>query len=357
MLKNRFNPVLLLIVVAFLPGCAEQPREMRYFPESENKEQPYQVWPAPPEVPRYRYAGQLTGEGNFTLDEDYKAGAGEQLLIWLTGLTGDKQEVIKLTRPQNGMVGPDGKIYVTDVGFQAVFVFDEQSGKLSIWDKADNKSSFLSPIDIINLPGHGILVTDSELGRVVKLDTNGYPIGSFGDDVLNRPTGIDVDVETGRIFVTDTADHDIKVFDPAGSLVNIIGERGDEPGQFNAPTYLSISNGHIYVSDTLNARVQKLTLDGIPVSSIGKRGLFIGNFTRPKGVTTDSEGNLYVVESYYDYILIFNAEGEYLLPIGGTGAEIGNFYLPSGIWTDNQDRIFIADMMNRRVFIMQYLGE
>jgi len=346
-----------LLLTLNLASCSEEPMVMAYFPGEKDSSLQAKVWPPSPEVPRYRYAGTLEGEKNFRPDGQIQSGQGEKFFRWLVGLTQFSSQAKQLARPQNGMVGPDGRIYVTDVGNQAVFVFDGQSGKLTIWESADENSSFISPLGITIGAMNEILVADSELGRIVRLDIEGNPLGSIGADVLQRPTGIVIDDDSGNLYVADTAAHDIKIFDKTGTLIDTIGQRGSGLGEFNAPTYLCISNGKLYVSDTLNARVQVLSTSGDALYSIGKRGLFIGNFTRPKGITKDSDGNIYVVESFYDHILIFNDAGEYLLPIGGTGAEIGNFFLPSGIWSDKQDRIFTADMFNGRVFIMQYLGE
>ena len=141
-----------------------------------------------------------------------------------------------------------------------------------------------------------------------------------------------------------------------GSLIDIIGQRGDGPGEFNAPTHIAVENNRLYVTDTLNARVQVLDLEGEPLSTIGKRGLYLGNLTRPKGVSVDDDDNIYVVESYYDHLLVFDGQGEFLLPIGGTGNQVGQFYLPSGVWNDNMGRVYVADMYNGRVMIIQFLG-
>lgn len=355
-MKSLFH-ILCLVSLLGLSACAAQPQVMGYFPEEESDDGEYKVWPAHPQVPRYRYAGQLLGEDNFSASEQSQISKTEKVFNWLVGLVKRSKQPRQLSRPQNGMVGPFGRIYITDVGNQSIFVFDESAGKLLIWENADQNSNFISPIGILARSSNEILVSDSVLGRIVRLDLTGNPVGSFGADDLLRPTGLAIDRDSGQIYVADTGDHNIKVFDHSGVLVNTIGEHGADPGQFNAPTYLSFSQGQLYVSDTLNARVQVLTKAGEAVRSIGQRGLYIGNFTRPKGITSDTEGNIYVVESYYDHVLIFNAEGDYLLPIGGTGKEAGHFFLPAGIWSDKQNRIFTADMLNSRVFIMQYLGD
>ncbi|MGB5540445.1 MAG: 6-bladed beta-propeller [Gammaproteobacteria bacterium] len=350
---NRFAVAGLLL---FLTACAELPKEMRFYPAGADAGVT-RLWPDLPEVPRYQYVGQLTGEHNFGPAERSEPGAGEKLLRWIVGLgNGYRQMPRVLVRPQSGMVDDAGRIYVTDAGRQALFVFDALQGRLHIWSQADRGESFADPVGVTQGPDGEILVTDATLHRVVRLHPDGRVLGSYGGDVLQRPTGIVFDPATHQVFVVDTRAHAVKVFDATGALVREFGGQGTAAGKFNAPTHIALAGGRLYVTDTLNARLQMLDLDGNPLGSIGRRGLYVGNLTRPKGVTVDADGNVYLVESYYDHLLVFNRDGEFLLPIGGTGAAIGQFFLPAGAWGDRQGRIFVADMYNGRVMIFQYLG-
>ena len=352
-LRLLFSAFALLV----LASCAQTPTEMSYFPEGDGDKKGAYLWPPLPEVPRYRYTGQLLGEQNFGPAERSAPGIGEKVFRWIVGLgAGFRSDPRVLVRPQSGMVDVNGRIIVTDVGRGALFVFDPQQGKLFIWDSADQGAAFSAPIGVAAGFGGEILVADADLHRVVRLSSDGRPLGSFGADSLLRPTGLARDRGTGRVYVSDTRAHDIKVFDDKGLLINRIGRRGSAVGEFNAPTHISLVKDGLYVTDTLNARVQIFSRDGRPLKIIGKRGLYVGNLTRPKGVTVDNDGNVYVVESYYDHLLVFSQEGEFLLPIGGTGPEIGQFYLPAGVWSDDRGRLFVADMYNGRVVMFQYLG-
>lgn len=347
--------ILIYVVALCLIGaCSSPPPRLDLFPEGapENEQQ---VWPALPEVPRYRYAGQLLGEANFERAPGAES-AGERALRWIVGAGRRNREAQMLVRPQGGMVDAAGRILVTDVGRQAIFVFDPDAG-LGVWDQADDGDSFISPLGITAGPSDEIYVADSELARIVRLDMKGNALGSFGEGIVQRPTGLVRDAQTGRTYVADTAAHDIKVFDDSRALVDKIGVRGVAPGQFNAPTFLAFKEGQLVVSDTLNARVQVLSDKGEAQLVVGERGLYVGNLTRPKGVAVDDGGHIYVAESFYDYLLIYDAEGRLLLPIGGNGRLPGQFFLPGGIWTDAGGRIFVADVFNSRVVIFQFLGD
>ncbi len=346
--------IRLTLLASLLAACASSAPPARFSLAGQQDSPP--VWPPYPDVPRYQYLGQLVGEENL-VTEKREASRGMRFLSWLAGLQEEAPDVVRLLRPQSGMVDPETqRILVTDVGLSAIMVFDEAGGALDLWYQADNQNMFAAPISIVKIAPDEFLVSDAELGRLVRLSSTGQPLGNISDESLLRPSGMVFDEVEDRIYVADTAADDIKVFSPQGVLVDIIGEPGESPGQFNAPTHLALDSGRMIVSDTFNARLQLLTIDGDTVGMVGERGLFIGNFVRPKGVAADSDGNIYAVESFFDHLLIYDDAGQLLLSIGGTGAGVGQFYLPSGVWTDNRDRVFIADMHNGRVVVLQYLG-
>ena len=346
--------LLVLAGAALVAGCASEPKVMLL---EGSEADTGRVWPAPQtqEVPRYRYLGQLVGETNFRSANGGRSTAS-RLFALLTGLDGQSEQPVVLQRPQSGVVDAAGRVLVTDVSRNAVFVFDEAGGRMDLWEQATKTVRFAAPIAIALGADGQVLVTDAELGRVFRLGRDGTPLGYFGDGILTRPTGIARDARRGRIYVADTHAHDIKVFDDAGKLLDIWGQRGDGPGELNFPTHIALSNGTLIVCDSLNARVQGFDPEGKVKLRFGERGLYVGNLVRPKGVAADDEGNLYVIESMHDTLLVFDAEGQPLLSLGGTGQDVGRFYLPAGVWVDSRNRVFVADMFNGRVVVFQFLG-
>jgi DNA-binding beta-propeller fold protein YncE len=357
MMNNLRHPHLLRLLLAAvlcLGGCADVKYTMHMDPEFRNAT-PLKTWPQAPDAPRYRYVGQLLGEENFVSDEADRRNMGMKVLYWLVGLFEDGNDKVTLRRPQTGTVDEKGRVYVTDVSNHAVFVFDQSEGKLLVWERATEKRSFVTPIGIVLGVNGQVLVADAELGEVFRLDQDGKPLGSFGKGLLNRPTGLARDAKRGRIYVSDTHAHDIKVFDDAGQWLETLGGRGEADGELNFPTHMTFSADKLYVTDTMNARIQIFDAQGKALASLGKRGLYYGELSRPKGVTVDANGNIYVVESLYDNLLVFDSQGRFLMPLGGTGREIGQFYLPSGVWSDSKGRVYVADMFNGRVVIFQFI--
>ena len=359
---TRFSVCLLALLFFLLPACAgtgekavlrigagdapgANDRRIMFPPQNDE------------EVPRYLYLGQLIGETNFVTPEPQKDTFGG-VMRWLAGLlSGDEKPAI-LQRPQSGVVDDAGRVMVTDISRQAVFVFDEMQGKLLIWEDAVGLQKFIAPVGIALGAAGDIYVADPELALVAHLDREGRPLEVIGRNILQRPTGVAFDPVRRRLYVADTRTSDIKVFDSSGALISVFGGRGDQKGQLSFPTYLALRGDALYVSDSMNARVQIFSAeDGQYLDRVGARGNYVGNLVRPKGVALDGEGNLYVVESYHDHLLVYNPDGDFLMAIGGgAGKQIGQYYLPSGVWTDSRNRIYLADTFNGRVVVFQFLG-
>mgnify|MGYP002631661240 CR=1 FL=1 len=332
------------------------------------------IWPPTEsgEIPRFKYAGELYGEENFRPAHQANPLIGQRIMAglrWLVGLTVGETNPITLQRPQAGVVDAEGRrILVTDVSRRAVYVFDQIAGRLDIWNNATERQPFITPTGIVLGMANDVYVADADLAYVTQLNLSGENVAIIGQGQLVRPTGLAFDRVKQLLYVADTHDHNIKVFDvsqnnasgategKSGILLRTIGHKGERPGEFNSPTYMALDKGELFVTDTLNARVQVFDAEtGVAKRVIGKRGNNVGDLVRPKGVAVDSDGNVYVVESYHDYLLVFNREGEFLIPIGGTGEGIGQFYLPASVWVDGNDQVFVADMFNARVALLQYL--
>lgn len=354
-MKNLF----LLILLLFVGGCSGPKYNMVLGTEGLTPET-RPVWPKNG-TPRYMFSGLLYGDQNLVVDEeDAQKNFMNKVWSWIAGIF-DVSQMNQLQQPHGGTVDKNGIVYVVDVGNAGVMVFDKKSKysnqNLPLWIKADKETFFKSPIDIELGKEDELLVTDSELGRVFRLSREGEPLGHFGSKELNRPTGIARDTRRGLIFVADTHDHDIKVYDEKNyDYIASIGRRGERSGEFNFPTHMTFVEDQLYVVDMMNSRVQVFDFNGDFLFSFGEMGKFVGQFSKPKGIAVDSDGNIYVLDSYFDHLLIFNSSGKLLLAIGGTGSQVGEFYLPTGVWIDANDQIYISDMGNNRVVMMQFLG-
>ena len=61
----------------------------------------------------------------------------------------------------------------------------------------------------------------------------------------------------GNVYVTDTRNPRVQVFNSEGNFLRKWGSRGSEDGQFDRPYGLAIgSDGNVYVADTGYYRIQ-----------------------------------------------------------------------------------------------------
>jgi DNA-binding beta-propeller fold protein YncE len=163
--------------------------------------------------------------------------------------------------------------------------------------------------------------------------------------------------------VVDTGAHVVHVFqqsaDGAMTPLRTLGSRGDKGvGTFNFPTHAWVdSAGNLYVSDSMNYRVQIFDPDGRPTACFGTVGDGSGDFSKAKGVAADADGHVYVVDSLYDVVQIFDRSGRFLLAFGGSGRTGGLLWLPTGIFIDREDRIYVADSGNSRVLVYRYVRQ
>ena len=76
----------------------------------------------------------------------------------------------------------------------------------------------------------------------------------------------------GRIFVTDRATHQIKVYGRDGMWLETWGEQGEAEGQLYKPHGIAVDGrGRILVSDYGNHRVQVFSPEGESVAMLGWR--------------------------------------------------------------------------------------
>ncbi len=101
----------------------------------------------------------------------------------------------------------------------------------------------------------------------------GLPGAGGQQDVFNRPTDVAWDA-AGDIYIADGfGNARIAKFDKHGKFVKTWGSRGSDNGMFSTPHAIVIdAQGSVYVADTGNKRIQVFDADGNYKSQIGNIG-------------------------------------------------------------------------------------
>lgn len=102
------------------------------------------------------------------------------------------------------------------------------------------------------------------------------------ETAFHDPTDIGVDA-AGNVYVLDSGNHRIQVFDADGNYLRSLGSAGQGPGQLASPTGLWVyPSGEVLVADTNNRRIQRFgaagdaldsfAVDVVPLDLVGVAG-------------------------------------------------------------------------------------
>ena len=147
-------------------------------------------------------------------------------------------------------------------------------------------------------------------------------VGS-GNEQLDRATGVTVDHKTGNIYIADTYNHCVKVFNNSCKFVFMFG---DKPGEANMryPKSLIISRNKVLVSisqgnlfNQSSHCIKVYQLDGNFVCQMGIYGRGELQFNFPWGLATnDTTGDIYICDRANDRIQVVTEKFQYKFQFG-----------------------------------------
>ncbi len=364
--RRRMGILALAGALAFQLGCAGTQQQ-----RASNDDDVEYVWPLPPDPPRIKYVRSVHSEMDIGYEKTFAQKLTEALFGrtrmralkkplsthvdrkgrlyvvdtgWRSVLIFDfenrRLEFLgtkgtgRLLRPLGITSDEKGYLYVTDPGGYRVMKYDSTWKYVSAFG---GKNLLLRPSGIaVNSRLNRVYVVDTWMHHVKVFDSNtGKLLFVIGNDFPEAPEGVKA---------------------PPGTL-DRYWNRGHAEGEFNFPTYIAIdSEGNVYVVDTLNFRVQVFNADGKFLRSFGEIGRAPGQFFRPKGIGIDSEDHIYVADAAFNNVQIFDKQGRLLLFFGTFGSGLADLRMPAGLFIDHKDRIYVVDQFNHRVQIYQYLG-
>jgi DNA-binding beta-propeller fold protein YncE len=366
--------LLVVLLVSASSYADKKPRK----PPARNTSQPQRirasvnrdmlVWPNPPAIARIRWIDQLTGE---LFDPDALIPPkGKKKQSWMDRLAGAQPDQTvnlkipyQLIRPYGIAVDSAGKIYTADEGVDAIFIFNAETKAVElIRNEHEARFGLINGLALDD--NDRLFVSDGKLRQILVFNSKHQQESAFGADVLARPGGIAVDRENRFLYVVDTENDQVIVFDADSfKVLRRIGVSGKKhtltaPGTFSLPTNVAVDReGDVYVTDTLNNRVEIFDADGNFISMFGKHGDGPAYFARPKGIAVDGDGHIWVVDTYQDRVQVFDREGRLLIYLGGHGGFPGQFADAYGITIDKSNRVIVSEQYPGRLQIFRYVTD
>jgi predicted membrane-bound mannosyltransferase/DNA-binding beta-propeller fold protein YncE len=277
-------------------------------------------------------------------------------------------------RPNGIAIGPDGYVYVADTGNHRIQKFTPDGQFVATWGKnstieaeAGLPQGFNEPWGVALAPDGSIYVADTWNHRVHKLDDRGNLIhawGLFGQygtgDVAGQSAFYgprDVVVGTdGQVYVTDTGNKRVQVFDADGRFVFQWGGGGVLEGYLDEPVGIAFGpSDEVYVADTWNRRVQVFDPRGNFVRQWPIRGWDAGLADEKPYLDIDADGYVYVTDPGHYRVLVFDNLGNFVLSFGQYGFDQQSFALPTGIAIADDGSIYVADSHGARILVFDPL--
>ena len=204
-------------------------------------------------------------------------------------------------------------------------------------------------------PDGTVFVGDHFSGRIHALrDGRPAPEASFGlsGEVCGRfgAVGGIARAADGRMYVLDSDNQRVNVFDAAGRLVRCFGRDGVGIGQLRtssgayaastASGGIAVAGAYVYVADAGNDRVQRFTLDGGSPKVIGR-----GRLRAPQGLAV-RDGRLLVADDRNHRVAEFTTSGRFVR------AARAGLKFPYDVAIDARGRAYVADNNGHRIVVL-----
>ncbi len=326
------------------------------------------AWPSPPNIARIQWLDYFAGAKiDYTPTANAKPKAS-----WMDRLAGGQSEPEKVntkTFPFQ-MIGPygiaidsEGLVYVADQRVGAVFIFNTKTRDCHmIRNSVEANFGWVNGLAIDD--DDRLFVSDGKMHRVLIFNRK-HEVENQISEGLVDPVGLAIDTTNRFVYVVDTQQDQVIVYDADSlKLLRRIGTGGKNhflttPGDFGAPQGVALDGeGNVYVTDTLNNRVEIFDADGAYISEFGKHGDGPGYFARPKGIAVDGDGHIWVTDQMEDRLQVFNREGQLLTYIGNGHGELpGQFKSLMGVAIDKQNRVFTTEQEPGRLQVFRYVTD
>jgi DNA-binding beta-propeller fold protein YncE len=323
--------IYVLLAVALLLGCGGIPYEK---PDLSGY-----VWPPKP------YPTKVKLTNVVRTDLDIRAKTTSETLF-------GEQAVFAFKKPHGIAVDMEGNVFVSDSYMNRISVLNIEKGKIGhLYNPYGWNSLLAVATDNVNgligaTSGSTVQILDQKSQKVVMT------LGSA--ERLLRPAGIAFDPERNRIYITDSKKHEVHAYDYNGKHLKLVADDID----VYYPIGIAVHpNGKIYVVDSMNFRVNVFNPDYSYDFSFGEHGDMPGMFARPKYIAINQEGMVFITDAAFGNFQIFHPDGRIFGFVGSPGHGFGRFNQPQGIAIDNDDKIYVVDQTNRRLQIFQYLSD
>ncbi|WP_045518210.1 6-bladed beta-propeller [Neobacillus niacini] len=232
----------------------------------------------------------------------------------------------------------------------------------SYFIQGDFKSPLDKPMDVSKI-GEYVYVTDTNNKQVQVFDTSGTPIFKFGKEgegegEFKFPYGITGDKD-GNVYVADLYNGKISIFSKKGKFIKYFEEKDSTTPAITSPAGLRIFDNKLYVTDIESKKVIVFNLDGKKLLEISSASSKEDVFNAPNAITIDNDENIYVSDSGNLRVVVYDKKGKFTRIINGNKDAKGEskFVNPRGLAVDSKGTLYMIDNMTHFVYGFDNKGE
>lgn len=353
-----------------------------------------------------------------TLGPPIQSAGGQELTQWRSGtVAGNGGEALappadlatdsQIAQPFGVEVGPDGHLYVTEVGHHRIWMINLKTNQAQV--VAGNgqrgysgdggpatQASLNEPYEIrfsqegdmyfVEMQNHLIRKIDHKTGVISTVAGTGKS-GFSGDGgpaikaTLNRPHSLVIDEQRQKIYIADIGNHRVRSVDLAQGTIETLAGNGEKTlpleGQKSrhhpllGPRALALQDDQLWIALREGHSLWQLNLEKETLhhaTGDGQKGFESGpvsskeaHFNGPKGIALTPDGNIVIVDTENHAIRLYSPKRSIVTTIAGGGPSQGGYQesaspqslskmnRPHGIAVDSQGRVYVGDTVNHRV--------
>src|SRR5262245_42088403 len=203
---------------------------------------------------------------------------------------------------------------------------------------------------------HTVLRRQADASLVWRIDEFGTEPGQ-----LNYPTAIVADRQ-GQLYIVDHGNSRIEVYGADGTYLRQVGGRNDDgiddPMELDFSRAIALDSAQrLYVCDTNDNQIQVFERDGTPAGAFGEFGMEADGLNRPIAFAIDHNDDVHIVDQGNYRVQVFDRGGRFQRSYGTYGSDPGQFTLPRAIAIDTRGRAYVADAATFRIVVFAPDGQ